>query len=120
VTRYSLDMRNTFLPTLFLSCLCISVVACSGECSAPTAGSATADAAAASNATATPVSMSIVVKGMHCEGCEGAICDRVGKIAGVTSVKASHVDERVNVTAPEESRADVIAAIKKLGYTIEE
>lgn len=118
-------MRNALLSTLLLSCLSLSVAACSGECSAPVAGSSTADTAAASttaasNVTATPVSMSIIVKGMHCEGCEGAICDKVGKVAGVTSVKASHVDERVDVTAPEESRTNVIAAIKKLGYKVEE
>ena len=64
--------------------------------------------------------MSIVVKGMHCEGCEGAICDKVGKIAGVTEVKASHVDEKVEVLAPAERRVDIVAAIKKLGYKIEE
>ena len=40
-----------------------------------------------------PVEMSIPVKGMHCEGCEGAICGKVEKIEGVTAVKASHVDE---------------------------
>jgi copper chaperone CopZ len=76
--------------------------------------------AAASSATATaPVAFTIAVKGMHCEGCEGAICDKVGKIAGV-SVKASHIDEKVDVTAPAETRGDIVAAIKKLGYKIEE
>ena len=65
-----------------------------------------------------PVEMSIPVKGMHCEGCEGAICGKVEKIEGVTAVKASHVDEAVVVTAPPEQRAAIEAAIKKLGYTI--
>jgi copper chaperone CopZ len=66
-----------------------------------------------------PVEMSIPVKGMHCEGCEGAICGKVEKIEGVTAVKASHVDEAVVVTAPPEQRAAIEAAIKKLGYTID-
>jgi hypothetical protein len=35
-------------------------------------------------------------------------------------VKASHIDEKVDVTAPAESRGDIVAAIKKLGYKIEE
>jgi len=66
-----------------------------------------------------PVEMSIPVKGMHCEGCEGAICGKVEKIEGVTAVKASHVDEAVVVTAPPEQREAIEAAIKKLGYTID-
>ncbi|MEY3143517.1 MAG: Heavy-metal-associated domain [Planctomycetota bacterium] len=65
-----------------------------------------------------PVEMSIPVKGMHCEGCEGAICGKVEKIEGVTAVKASHVDEAVVVTAPPEQRTAIEAAIKKLGYQL--
>ena len=65
-----------------------------------------------------PVEMSIPVKGMHCEGCEGAICGKIEKIEGVTAVKASHVDEAVVVTAPPEQRETIESAIKKLGYTV--
>ena len=65
-----------------------------------------------------PIEMSISVKGMHCEGCEGAVCGKIEKIEGVTAVKASHVDENVVVTAPPEQREAIEAAIKKLGYTI--
>jgi copper chaperone CopZ len=65
-----------------------------------------------------PVEMTIPVTGMHCEGCEGAICGKVEKIEGVTAVKASHVDEAVVVTAPPEQRAAIEGAITKLGYTI--
>ena len=105
--------------------LSFALAACNGECSNPVAesgtGRETGSVAAASTAAATaPVAFTIAVKGMHCEGCEGAICDKVGKIAGVTSVKASHIDEKVDVTAPAESRGDIVAAIKKLGYKIEE
>jgi copper chaperone CopZ len=56
---------------------------------------------------------------MHCEGCESAICDKVGKIAGVTACKASHVAEEVEVIAPAEQKAAVSAAIVKLGYKVE-
>ena len=65
-----------------------------------------------------PVEMSIPVKGMHCEGCEGAVCGKIEKIEGVTAVKASHVDENVVVTAPPEQREAIEAAIKKLGYQL--
>jgi len=92
--------------------LAFNLVACDGGQTAPTTEPVSVNATA-------PVAMSIVVKGMHCEGCEGAICDKVGKVAGVSAVKASHVDEKVDVTAPEERRVEIIAAIKKLGYTVE-
>jgi copper chaperone CopZ len=66
-----------------------------------------------------PIDMHLVVKGMHCEGCEGAICGKVEKIEGVQSVKASHATESVEVVAPPEQRAAIEAAIKRLGYTVE-
>ena len=67
----------------------------------------------------TPVTMKLAVKGMHCEGCESAICDKVGKIGGVTACKASHEAEEVEVIAPAEQKDAIAAAIKKLGYTVE-
>ena len=66
-----------------------------------------------------PVVYSFSVKGMHCEGCEGAICDKVTAIAGVTACKASHTDEKVDVVAPTEQKESIVAAIKRLGYTVE-
>ena len=67
----------------------------------------------------TPVTMKLAVKGMHCEGCESAICDKVGKLGGVTACKASHEAEEVEVIAPAEQKDAIAAAIKKLGYTVE-
>jgi copper chaperone CopZ len=67
----------------------------------------------------TPVSYKFSVKGMHCEGCEGAICAKVTKIEGVTACKASHTAAEVEVVAPAEQRERITAAIKKLGYTVE-
>ena len=66
-----------------------------------------------------PVSFKLAVKGMHCEGCEGAICDKVGKIAGVTACKASHEAEEVEVIAPVEQKDAITTAITRLGYTVE-
>ncbi|MFM2164500.1 MAG: Heavy-metal-associated domain [Planctomycetota bacterium] len=67
----------------------------------------------------TPVTMKLAVKGMHCEGCESAICEKVGKLGGVTACKASHESEEVEVIAPAEQKDAIAAAIKKLGYTVE-
>jgi copper chaperone CopZ len=55
---------------------------------------------------------------MHCEGCEGAICAKVGKIEGVGECVASHAAERVDLVAPPEQRAAIVQAIEKLGYTV--
>jgi copper chaperone CopZ len=63
---------------------------------------------------------SFSVKGMHCEGCEGAIVDKVTKVEGVTACKASHTAEEVEVVAPAEQRDAIAAAIRKLGYKLEE
>lgn len=66
-----------------------------------------------------PVSFKLAVKGMHCEGCEGAICAKVTRIDGVTACKASHTAEEVEVVAPVEQRDAISAAIVKLGYKVE-
>jgi copper chaperone len=97
----------------------LTLAACNGECASGTPESSSAAAAATTAALTMPVSMRLAVKGMHCEGCEGAICGKVEQIAGVTAVKASHTDEAVDVTAPAEQRDQIVSAIKKLGYTVE-
>ncbi len=76
-------------------------------------------AAPAEQKLSAPVNFRLSVKGMHCEGCESAICDKVGKIAGVTACKASHTAEDVEVIAPAEQKAAIIAAITRLGYSVE-
>jgi copper chaperone CopZ len=67
-----------------------------------------------------PVAFKFAVKGMHCEGCEGAIVDKVTKVEGVTACKASHTAEEVEVVAPAEQREAIAAAIRKLGYKLGE
>lgn len=67
-----------------------------------------------------PVAFKFSVKGMHCEGCEGAIVDKVTKVEGVTACKASHTAEEVEVVAPVEQKDAITAAIRKLGYTLGE
>ncbi len=64
---------------------------------------------------------SLRVTGMTCGGCENAVKRAVGQLPGVSSVTASHQEQRVDV---EFDPATVdLAAIKqkigKLGYTVE-
>lgn len=93
------------LPATALLCVSALLTACDGKPAAPTLTE--------------PVSFKLSVKGMHCEGCEGAICDKVGKIAGVTACAASHEAEQVEVTAPIEQKDAITAAITRLGYKVE-
>jgi copper chaperone CopZ len=119
--RYPARMRTLHrlaVPTS-LACLALAATGCSGECAAPPADPSTSTASTAAAALGEPVAMTFAVKGMHCDGCEGAICGKVEKIDGVTAVKASHVDMKVDVTAPEAQREAIVAAIKRLGYTVE-
>ncbi len=102
MTRYDRRMRIAALSAVCFSAL---LAACDGSPGA--------------SKFSEPVSFKLAVKGMHCEGCESAICDKVGKIAGVTACKASHEAEEVEVIAPAEQKDAVAAAIKKLGYKLE-
>lgn len=110
-------MRTLAIATTI--CALTALAAC-GDGRAPAAGGDPASAEGVTKvALGAPVDMHLVVKGMHCEGCEGAICGKVEKIEGVQSVKASHATESVDVVAPPEQREAIEAAIKRLGYKIE-
>lgn len=119
--RYPARMRtlHRLAVSTSLACLALAATGCSGECAAPPADSTATSASTAATELVAPVAMTFAVKGMHCDGCEGAICGKVEKIEGVTAVKASHVDMKVDVTAPEAQREAIVAAIKRLGYTVE-
>ena len=106
---YDHFMNRSALPALILASLAVVPFGCEQKPAAPAVETVQLSA---------PVEMSIPVKGMHCEGCEGAVCGKIEKIEGVTAVKASHVDETVVVSAPPEQREAIEAIIKKLGYTI--
>ena len=100
--RYDRAMRLAAILTVATAAL---LSACDGGSAAPKLTEA--------------VAFTLSVKGMHCEGCEGAICGKVGQIAGVTACKASHMSEQVEVIAPAEQKAAITAAIVKLGYKVE-
>ena len=64
--------------------------------------------------------LTLNVTGMTCGGCENAVKRAVGKLEGVTSVAASHADQRVDVEF-DPARVDLAAIrqkIEKLGYTV--
>ena len=61
------------------------------------------------------------VTGMTCGGCERAVTTALLRKVGVTDAKASHADERVDVTFDPAivNPASLREAIESLGYRIE-
>ena len=107
---------RTLLPTTFLCASLLAITSCCAECPPPTTTTTPAESTTPPVTLSAPVAMHLAVKGMHCDGCEGAICEKVSKLDGVTACTASHVSESVDVTAPPEQKDAIVAAIKKLGY----
>ncbi|MFM7052878.1 MAG: heavy-metal-associated domain-containing protein [Planctomycetota bacterium] len=106
--------RSAAITAAFLAMsLALPLASCGGSSPAGSGDSAARVALSA------PEPMHFTVKGMHCDGCEGAICGKVEKIEGVASVKASHAAESVDVVAPPEQREAIRAAITRLGYKID-
>ena len=68
------------------------------------------------------MTQSLHVTGMTCGGCENAVRRAVGQLPGVSSVAASHVEQRVDVSF--DPAAVDLEAIKqkigKLGYSVED
>ena len=60
----------------------------------------------------------ITVEGMACTGCEENVTNAVSGVDGVQRVKADHESGSVSVTADEENRDDVEAAIHDAGYEV--
>ncbi len=80
-------------------------------------GKSTSDNASQAAATATKT-MTLAVEGMTCTGCENTVQEAVSKIAGVTSVKASHLDSTavVSFDTTKTSLAAIGDAINEAGY----
>ncbi len=60
------------------------------------------------------------VTGMTCGGCENAVKRAVGKLSGVSTVEASHKDQRVTVSF-DDTHVDIAAIAAKingLGYQV--
>jgi len=64
---------------------------CSGK-STTTDNNATATAAVANK------TVTLAIEGMTCSGCENTVQESVTKIAGVTAIKASHLDSTAIVS----------------------
>jgi len=60
----------------------------------------------------------ITVEGMACTGCEENVTNAVSGVDGVQRVEADHESGSVSVTADEENRDDVEAAIHDAGYEV--
>jgi copper chaperone len=66
------------------------------------------------------MTQSLHVTGMTCGGCENAVKRAVGQLPGVSSVNASHQQQRVDVDF-DPAKIDVSAItqkIEKLGYHV--
>lgn len=60
------------------------------------------------------------IDGMHCNGCENRVTDRLSKLEGVRSVEADHEDgtAQVTVVAGQEDEAALREAVEDLGYEV--
>lgn len=97
---------------LFFVFLVAAILAgCSGKSTSSDNASETTTAVA--NKTIT-----LSVEGMTCTGCEGTVQEAVEKIAGVTSVKASHLDSTavVSFDSTQTSIATIGDAVTEAGY----
>jgi len=59
---------------------------------------------------------------MKCGGCEKTIKEKLGSVAGIISVDASHSDDLVKVEIDESiiSEDDIIELIEAAGFTVED
>lgn len=64
------------------------------------------------------VTVTLPVEGMTCGSCEQGIQHEVGRLAGVTAVKASHTEKTARVTFDEAKipLSRIVETINKLGY----
>lgn len=66
-----------------------------------------------------PVSITLDIEGMTCEGCENTIRDRLTKIPGVIKVEPSHkkAEAKIKVDSAKFHYPDFESAIEEVGYT---
>ena len=64
--------------------------------------------------------LTLTVTGMTCGGCENAVKRAVGRLPGVASVDASHLEQRVTVDYDEAQTGPdaVTERIQTLGYRV--
>lgn len=95
----------------FVFLLAAILAGCSGK------STSTDNASEATTAVANKT-ITLAVEGMTCTGCEGTVQEAVGKIAGVTSVKASHLDSTavVSFDSTQTSLSTIGDAVTEAGY----
>jgi len=97
---------------LYIILIAAFFVGCSGK-STSTENTAPATTTVAANKT-----LVLAVEGMTCTGCENTVQESVTKIAGVTEIKASHLDSTAVVSFDStKTNLDAIGnAITEAGY----
>jgi copper chaperone CopZ len=95
----------------FVFLLAALMAGCSGK-------STSTDNAAQANTAVANKTITLAVEGMTCTGCEGTVQENVEKIAGVVSVKASHLDSTavVSFDSTQTSIAAIGDAVTEAGY----
>jgi copper chaperone CopZ len=107
-----LDSKSIYMKQLFFVFLIAAILAgCSGK-------STTTDNASEATTAVANKTITLAVEGMTCTGCEGTVQETVSKIAGVTSVKASHLDSTavVSFDSTLTSIAAIGDAVSEAGY----
>jgi copper chaperone CopZ len=107
-----LDSKSIYMKQLFFVFLVAAILAgCSGK-------STSSDNASEASTAVANKTITLAVEGMTCTGCEGTVQETVGKIAGVTSVKASHLDSTavVSFDSTQTSIATIGDAVSEAGY----
>lgn len=64
--------------------------------------------------------LTLVVTGMTCGGCEASVQRALSRIEGVVEVHAHHADDRVDLvlSTPAPSRARLVAAVEAAGFDV--
>jgi copper chaperone CopZ len=97
---------------IFIALIAAFVAGCAGN-STSTDNSAKSTAVAVANKTVT-----LAIEGMTCSGCENTVSEAVTKVAGVATIKASHLDSTavVSFDSTLTNVSAIGAAIAEAGY----
>jgi copper chaperone CopZ len=103
---------NTMRQLFFVLLIAALIAGCTGK-STGTDNAVQGTATAVANKTVT-----LAIEGMTCTGCENTIQESVTKIAGITAIKASHLDSTavVSFDSTQTSLAAIGDAINNAGY----
>jgi len=101
-------MKNLF----FIALIAAFIAGCAGKTTS-TENAAEVTTTAVANKTVT-----VAIEGMTCSGCENTVKESVTKIAGVTEIKASHLDSTavVSFDSTKTSVAAIGEAVTEAGY----